>query len=257
MRASPLSSSSDPWVSRAWASTQFIDNNIPLRDESRAIAVRWRENEKTPLAAYIIPSESDSALTDAHVIVFRTTSTLMDVAHDFDMRQVRFMGNTRVHRGMYRMYTKVRDKLHALILEHAPSKLLLCGHSLGGGIACLAAVDVRAFFDGVQIHLVTFGAPRVGDATFASLLESSTRSYLRVSAPNDLIPDFPGVLLGFTHGNADDIGGSLLSVVARLINACIAYFASPRSFHFHHIASYYDNSLRSRRAIVHVHPTSS
>lgn len=154
------------------------------------------------------------------------------------------------------MYTKARDRIHELILEHAPSRLLLCGHSLGGGIACLAAVDIRAFFDGVEIHLVTFGAPRVGDTAFASQLESSVRSYVRVNAPNDLIPDFPGVLLGFTHGRVDDIEGSILSVVSRLINSLISFLANPRAFHFNHNASYYDSSLRSRRAIVHVHPTS-
>jgi Lipase (class 3) len=41
------------------------------------------------------------------------------------------------------------------------------GHSLGGAMAILCAMDVKARFDFEQLQVYTFGAPRVGNRAFA------------------------------------------------------------------------------------------
>ena len=56
------------------------------------------------------------------------------------------------------------SEIYALYLKH-PKKALVTGHSLGGAMANLAAVDlVNA---GYPVDLITFGVPRVRNREFA------------------------------------------------------------------------------------------
>jgi predicted lipase len=46
--------------------------------------------------------------------------------------------------------------------------LLPPGHSLGGAIASLAALELAKHFPSSQLHVYTFGQPRVGNRCFAA-----------------------------------------------------------------------------------------
>ena len=52
--------------------------------------------------------------------------------------------------------------LHLLSAAHA-----CVGHSLGGAIAVIAALEVRRAFPDTPLSLYTVGAPRVGNTAFA------------------------------------------------------------------------------------------
>ena len=83
-------------------------------------------------------------------------------------------------------------------------RVYFTGHSLGGALATLAASAVAA--DATY----TFGAPRVGNRTFAAGLAG--KQVYRVVYGQDIAPSYPHPLLGYRHGGARwqlDRGGAL------------------------------------------------
>lgn len=109
----------------------------------------------------------------------------------------------RVHRGLLAYAGLVVEALapHARFL--ADRTVTIVGHSLGGAAAVLlpilARTDWRMPASITTAAVVTFGAPRVGNATLAKL-----RSELppwQIAADGDLIPHLPlaGPLLGYRH----------------------------------------------------------
>jgi hypothetical protein len=345
----------DPFVQRAWAATLFVDGKGDV-GRARAHEVGMvADSDAEAAARYLMPdvvlSEEDRSagassssspssshheltLTDvaaSHIIAFRTTMSLSDVMHDLDLRMTPFLPGMRVHRGIFRKYLALRGALHVLVRTHAPQNLLLTGHSLGGALACMAAVDLRAHFDGVELHVVTFGSPRVGDEGFARALLQSCSTYVRVQDPRDIIPTVPGRALGFRHGGLDQdatenrsgpspvtseqrrpsvstrgfVGpygpktshsdstpprasdwsdpfkarqgrrkvveittlratpgrrdeaapgtlGSAANMGALVLNSFLAFLSSPTRHHFFHLEPFYEQSMRTRSAVVHV-----
>ena len=101
-----------------------------------------------------------------------------------------------VHTGFITAYMAIRSQvlqaLEVVAAEGPDLPLYTCGHSLGGALACLAAVDAsfKEMPSGKPV-LYTFGAPRVGDATFGKLLESVVPWYFRVETDGDPITAQP------------------------------------------------------------------
>lgn len=81
-----------------------------------------------------------------------------------------------VHTGYYNAYVAVREEINQRIHDHdgKSKKLFITGHSLGGALAVLCAIDQgyavrpesRRF---VAQGVYTYGGPRVGNALFARL----------------------------------------------------------------------------------------
>lgn len=99
------------------------------------------------------------------VVAFRGTESdkFEDLVSDLSTLPVAHPGGGRVHRGFWRAYEPIRERLAALVAPR-DATLLITGHSLGAALATLAAADLT------PAKLVTFGSPRVGDAAFAARL---------------------------------------------------------------------------------------
>lgn len=73
--------------------------------------------------------------------------------------------NCTVHTGFYQSWINTRDMIlsdvAAAIKKHPDYKLTLVGHSLGGAVAALAALDFKA--RGWDPQVTTFGEPRIGN----------------------------------------------------------------------------------------------
>ncbi len=69
--------------------------------------------------------------------------------------------------------------LRYLLSVHPSAPLFIAGHSLGGALATLCAVDVRARLAAPDVRLFTFGSPRVGNAVFAAWVEQQTTVCIR------------------------------------------------------------------------------
>lgn len=78
---------------------------------------------------------------------------------------------------------------------------MVTGHSLGGALATLAALDLRARF-GQIVQLIQFGSPRVGNEAFYTKVKQVFGSTdFRVTHANDIVPHWPKALShsGYHH----------------------------------------------------------
>jgi triacylglycerol lipase len=96
-----------------------------------------------------------------------------------------------VHRGFAASLEELLPEVQRRVLALAPRRLWITGHSLGAGLATLAADRLEA------VHaLITFGSPQVGDADFAAAWRVPT---LRFRNRCDIVPWLPGSALGYSH----------------------------------------------------------
>ncbi|KAI9297898.1 alpha/beta-hydrolase [Neoconidiobolus thromboides FSU 785] len=82
-------------------------------------------------------------------------------------------------------------------------KITLLGHSLGGSIMGMLSHYLVQYkyitFD--QFQLITFGMPRVGDATYAKYINSNVKTLARITHQTDFIPLIPPIALNYLHFN--------------------------------------------------------
>ena len=115
-------------------------------------------------------------------------------SHKFDWRPV--IDWVRVHHGFTVAWSKIKEDVKRAIRGDC----IFTGHSLGGALATIAAMDF-ATLSSIRIKaVVTFGSPRVGNGKFARsytrLFGDVTERYVNYCDP---VPLFPGALLGFRH----------------------------------------------------------
>ncbi|WP_342546800.1 lipase family protein [Paenibacillus sp. FSL P2-0089] len=84
------------------------------------------------------------------------------------------------HRGFTDIYASARDAILSVLGTLSPEKTLyVTGHSLGGALATLCALDVAANSAFTTPRLYTYGSPRVGDPDFANAFSRYVRSSYR------------------------------------------------------------------------------
>jgi pimeloyl-ACP methyl ester carboxylesterase len=133
------------------------------------------------------------------ICVFRGTVDPMGWLYDFDIRWKAHPWG-KVHSGFLYAWGLLRERVLAIV---GNEPVILTGHSLGGGIATVAASEVN-------LHgLVTFGCPRVGNQAFADKLAALCAPIVVGDAPFvdharyvnafDPFPWVPGFLRGSRH----------------------------------------------------------
>ncbi|KAJ3284639.1 hypothetical protein HDU76_008263, partial [Blyttiomyces sp. JEL0837] len=146
-------------------------------------------------------------------IVFRGTRTLDNWISDLLIAKPDcvFEGapeGAKVHYGFLKLWEQVREvvleRVEELVREFPGFKLGFTGHSMGGAVATLAAVDIsQTLSDQVpasSINLLTFAQPRVGNAIFANWLTTLGFSLTsRIVNQDDLTPHLPPLFAGFLH----------------------------------------------------------
>ena len=136
--------------------------------------------------------------------------TLADWIHDFDADLVedRIAGPAdwiampgHIHRGFLislkghathaGLWTQIKPALAALIARFPGKPVCITGHSKGGALAHLAAMQCPALIDRDDIYVCTFAAPRVGDHVFAEAYTQSVRRSYRYEYHLDVVPLLP------------------------------------------------------------------
>lgn len=129
------------------------------------------------------------------IVVFRGTADAAGWLADFFCAQVPSEKNLfgRLHKGFEECWQALKKRVW-LAVKRKPC--ILTGHSLGGALATRAAIDLPVK------EVVTFGAPRVGDAGFAEaytqLAGTHTTRYVHQLDP---VPMLPSWFQGFRHGS--------------------------------------------------------
>jgi len=96
-----------------------------------------------------------------------------------------------VHAGFVKAWLSVKERVLALmddmlIRTAASGRIVITGHSLGGALATLAALDLTE--DPDKVFVITFGSPQVGSTEFVRLFDATIKNSVRVVTVYDPIP---------------------------------------------------------------------
>jgi predicted lipase len=166
------------------------------------------------LSTDIDPSRSDDEVsiglicqdqTGAVAIAIRGTEGTLEWIHDADFLLVPcpfLTGAGHTEDGFTAMYESLRTGVAAnspsvvkalatLSFPRPVSSVTICGHSLGGALATLLALDVAANSAFKNPAVYTFGSPRTGDSLFASTYDQVVKNSYRVANRLDIVPTLP------------------------------------------------------------------
>ncbi|GJN31463.1 hypothetical protein PR202_gb19863 [Eleusine coracana subsp. coracana] len=117
----------------------------------------------------------------------------------FEMRRiiVDVQNCLQVHAGFYSSYNNtllrpaIMNAVHKARKLYRDINIIVTGHSMGGAIASFCALDLAINFGSNDVHLMTFGQPRVGNAAFASYFAKYVPNTIRVTHEHDIVPHLP------------------------------------------------------------------
>ncbi|NSX83038.1 lipase family protein [Wolbachia endosymbiont of Atemnus politus] len=118
----------------------------------------------------------------------------------------------RIHRGFYNSFMDSWPNLYGILKSHAKKqgseikdfKINLTGHSMGGAIAKIAALSLNKTEEAKDIHVATFGDPRVFDLTASEFYNKDLqKKTIRVTQHRqDPIPAVSPGSFGYAHVGA-------------------------------------------------------
>lgn len=175
----------------------------------------------------LIQSE-DSGFTDTQVallhkegsertyVVFRGSDKSIDWMNNLQLRQQVYPygdGNSDVkfHRGFMAAYFAVRDRLLPAVKAITSPHIVVTGHSLGGALATIAALDMQYNItsqSGQAISAYTFGAPRVGNRALVDSYNRRVPDSFRYIFGWDIVTRIPRVWQDYTHVDKEVVLGS-------------------------------------------------
>ncbi len=201
----------------------------------------WRDTaSKKLMVSFRGTSEPRDVVTDASALMTPWAREAEMERDDYDDSVPLAAGDPSVHAGFRGALDSIAMRLKQLVLRACDDRpedweLLVTGHSLGGALATLFAFDVAYGIDATRslpvrkprskpwflgtstvaavadapkfssINLVTLGAPRVGDAAFASQLDVAVPTHSRLVNGQDIVARLPR---GFSYAH----GGSTILV---------------------------------------------
>jgi hypothetical protein len=145
------------------------------------------------------------------VVSHRGSSNIQNWLRDFSYELVPFINGSgkkmKVHTGFYGTYRSFADIVNSYLFnllkdpKYDGYKVIITGHSLGGGTSTLHAADqaenIRA--TGHEVELFTYHSPRVGDQDFVDYVVSLDIPISRYTNRGDIVSQLPFRHMGFVH----------------------------------------------------------
>ena len=136
------------------------------------------------------------------IVCFRGSSNIPNWLANLDFHFTSYSSchGCEVHAGFFKTWEYVKAVVMSHIQHlrslHRDAPIFMTGHSLGGALATLGAVDVHHTY-GLK-ELYTFGEPRVGNPAFSAWYKNVIISH-RVIHYADIVPHVPLSKQGFLH----------------------------------------------------------
>lgn len=127
------------------------------------------------------------------LIVFTGTSNGCMAGLDLDYVQTdlteisNYVPGLRGHRGMYNAYKSIRSQLLAIIAQYHNPQVVITGHSLGGALSSLCALDL-AYYQ--PIHY-SFASPLFFNPVGCDIFDKLVQQSYRVINLSDMVTQFP------------------------------------------------------------------
>jgi predicted lipase len=141
-------------------------------------------------------------------LVFRGTEKGLDWITNLQWRQQIYpygdesTTDVRFHLGFMNAYFAVRDRLLDIVRRYPRYEIVATGHSLGGALATIAALDVQynlTQHTGQPISAYTFGSPRVGNSALVNSFRQRVPSSYRFVYGWDVVTRVPRSWQRFAH----------------------------------------------------------
>jgi hypothetical protein len=137
------------------------------------------------------------------VIAIRGTEGIWEWIHDCEFLTVKcpfLAGAGSTDDGFTAIYnylhlantsTRITDALTGIPFNQSTNSLTICGHSLGGALATMLALDVAANTNFKNPIVYTYASPRTGGPLFVSTYNQVVPNTFRVANRVDLVPKLP------------------------------------------------------------------
>jgi triacylglycerol lipase len=167
-----------------------------------------------------IYKDLDNTLT----IAFRGSTSLQDWINNFKLNKLEYPwsgvtnSGVKLHAGFTDAYKSIRIQLRTLVAQYQKThQIVFTGHSQGGAIALIAALDCQYNFQ-INPDVVTYGQPKVGNLAFCKSVNSRLDNYFRVVNHYDPVPWIPQAQEKYSHCGKE-VKRSLLTFNPHHINA--------------------------------------
>ncbi len=153
--------------------------------------------------------------SDVILVAFRSMSESIKDGNTSTSFGLADFHHGKAHKGFGLALDLVWQKILEVLIIHQKQqqKIWLCGHSLGGVLATMAAHLFLSKKIAIQ-GLYTFGQPRAGDADFVAFLEEKlNKKYYRITQQDDHLCTLPTEWQGFKHAGQQisfDAQGNIL-----------------------------------------------
>lgn len=117
---------------------------------------------------------------------------------DADMVRPFYPHQAEVHHGFLEAFLHVKPALLKAIHTYSPKEIRLSGHSKGGAIATIAAIDFR--IRGYNTNVYTYGSPKLGNRHLDNILKTLNITCFNVVIDRDAIPGLPTKMGYKRHG---------------------------------------------------------
>lgn len=142
---------------------------------------------------------------NAIIVSFRGSQNIQNWIENFNFEKVPYVYclKCEIHSGFYADYLAVAGQISAkvqnILNKHPNAKIVATGHSLGGAIAMITAMELRRIFYNIEVEIHTFGAPRIGDVQLARHINNKIPNIYRVIHNKDIVPHLPPDLPEFNY----------------------------------------------------------
>ena len=165
-----------------------VENDTSLLPENVEVLKVLQQDEQLPIGLITTSSEEKEGTV---WISFRGSQTVWDWINDFNFGQEKYDDIINVHKGFNNIYDQIKKQIYDVTDALDKNRdIIICGHSLGGAIAFITAIDLqKKGFNNLLLY--TFASPKVGDKTLVDSFTKSSIVYYRVVNINDVVPENP------------------------------------------------------------------
>jgi len=107
----------------------------------------------------------------------------------------------KAHYGFYSSYLLAREFIHNIV-KSTNKEIIFHGHSKGGALATLAALDTQYNFN-KDVGIFVAGCPAIGNKCFVDSLIKRLPDYHRYSFGNDIVSVLPPELFFYYHAGPE------------------------------------------------------